>query len=92
MRSLIMLAALSLLTAPALADPTTSAPAKPAKGSPEEVVCHREAPTGSLVPSKRICMTRAQWQAQADVARSQTQDMEDRGRVTSCGSSSPGGC
>ena len=82
--------ALLLGTAPALAQTPTPAAPKPAKGSPEEVVCRREVNTGSLVQSKRTCMTRAQWQVQAENAQRDAQDQADRGRITAC--TAPGGC
>ena len=91
MPMLLVMTAL-FIAAPAVADGPAGARPKPPKGSPEEVVCHREAPTGSLIASKRTCMTRAHWQVEADIARSQTQAMDDAGRINSCGSPNPGGC
>lgn len=91
MRIAILTAAL-LLPTPALADPTTPAKVKPAKGSPEEVVCRREVDTGSLVQGRRTCMTRAQWSAQAEAAQRDATAAVDRGQVRSCGATTPGVC
>jgi len=74
----------------ASAEQAVPAQPKPSKGSAEEKICRSEAPTGSLITSKRICMTRAQWQAQADASRSATQDLQERGHITTC--TAPGGC
>lgn len=80
MRNLVLTAVLLLGSAPAFADPQ-AAPPKPAKGSPEEVVCHREVNTGSLIPGKRTCMTRAQWQAQAEAAQAEAERNEEHSRI-----------
>lgn len=71
-----------LLATPALAD-TPSAQPKPAKGSPEEVVCKREAETGSLIARRRSCMTRAQWQTQAEAAQAAAERQEELSRINS---------
>lgn len=83
MRTLIFLAALTVVAAPALADPSSPATPKPAKGSPEEVVCHREEVTGSLAQTRRTCMTRAQWAAQSDANQQAARDGEDHARINS---------
>ena len=81
MRRLLFVTAL-LFTAPALAD-TTPAKPKPAKGSPDEVVCRRETVTGSLASSTRTCHTRAEWQAQAESAQAAAERDEEHGRINS---------
>ena len=48
--------------AAAVAPPMAAKPAKPAKGSPEEVICRYEEETGSML-AKRKCHTRADWDA-----------------------------
>ena len=90
MRSAVIVIALVLGTAPALADPAKQP--RPAKGSPDEVVCHREEVTGSLARFVKTCMTRAQWTRQSDVAQSQKQALDDRGSINSCGAASLGEC
>ena len=62
----LLVAALALCAAPAFADET--APAAPAPGSDEEIVCKIEKPaTGSRTNFHRVCKTRAQWEADADM-------------------------
>jgi len=67
MRSFVRLMLVGVLTLgvtlPVMAqqDP---APAKPKKGDPDEVVCERQEILGSRLGSKKICMTRAQWEDQ----------------------------
>lgn len=63
MRSLTLLAALALVS-PALAESSkqTSAQSGPAKA---KLICKREVPVGSLIASRKTCMTKAQWDAQA---------------------------
>lgn len=80
MRTLLLFATL-LLATPALAD--TPAQPKPAKGSPEEVVCRRDAETGSLIARRRTCMTRAQWQTQAEAAQAAAERQEELSRINS---------
>lgn len=50
------------------AQPTTVSPAvvpaKPAKGSPDEVVCKTYEVTGSRLDTKKRCMTRADWEVE----------------------------
>lgn len=93
MRIAILTAAALLVTGPAaLADPGTPARAKPAKGSPEEVVCRRDVNTGSWVQGRRTCMTRAQWTAQAEASQRDAQRAVDQGSVRSCGATTPGTC
>ncbi len=52
-------------TLPALADPATpTTPPAPAAANPDQVICIRKAaPTGSIIPPKSECHTRAEWQA-----------------------------
>ena len=57
-------------TAPAGAAAATS---QKAADNANEVVCERQAVTGSRVASRRICMTRAQW---ADLKLQDRQEVE----------------
>jgi len=54
-----------------------SAPAA-APGSPNEMICQNEQVTGSL-GKERVCMTRAQREAMAAYAKSETGDAQRRG-------------
>ena len=82
MRNQILAVTILLTAVPALADPQPAKP-KPAKGSPEEIVCHREAVTGSLVQGRRTCMTRAQRQAQAEAAQAAADGVDEHARINS---------
>ena len=76
MRPLLLLIALAV-SAPALA-----ADAKPEAGktggNDNPVVCRREVPIGSLIASRKICLTKSQWEARAqrgnEEARRQVDD------------------
>lgn len=70
-----------LMAAAAQADPRPPPTPKPARGSPEEVVCRREMTTGTLATYRKFCATRAQWQAQSETAQSQMQALDERGRI-----------
>jgi hypothetical protein len=66
---------LALQSAPAAVAPTETPPA-------EKKVCKRVVETGSLVKGKKVCMTRKEWNAVADNARQQGQDMQEQnGRI-----------
>lgn len=51
----------------ALSAPAIAADAKPVSGklggSDNPVVCKREVPVGSLIASRKICMTKTEWEA-----------------------------
>jgi hypothetical protein len=67
--------ALLVLAAPAMAQDQSSASAAPAK---EKKLCRAsEASTGSIMPAKRICHTKAEW---AQIDRAQTMQNETRQR------------
>lgn len=51
---------LALSAAAAAADPPAGKPPR----DPNEVVCERQEVLGSRLNTKRVCMTRAQWQEQ----------------------------
>lgn len=51
---------LALSSAAAAADPPAGKPPR----DPNEVVCERQEVLGSRLNTKRVCMTRAQWQEQ----------------------------
>lgn len=57
------LACALLLAAAAQADPRPPPRPKLPRGSPEEIVCRRELTTGTLAAYRKVCATRAQWQA-----------------------------
>lgn len=67
----------------------TSSPAPGSAADKDKKICKAETPTGSLVARKKVCKTRAQWDAELREAQDVTQKMQDP-RV-SCGSA-PTGC
>jgi len=56
-------------------------PAAARTAQDQKPICKRWAPIGSLVPTKKECHTRAEWQQLADNGRDQAQGEGDR-RVT----------
>ncbi|WP_448586584.1 hypothetical protein [Thermaurantiacus sp.] len=86
MRRLAILA--SLLSAQALAAPVPN-PTDPDDGT--RIICRREVPTGSLIPTRKACRTQAQWDALARGSQAMAQDLVERHRgAPSCFSG--GGC
>ncbi len=53
------------ILAMAAAAPAIAADAKPADAKPaadkEKMICKREVPVGSLIASRKTCLTKAQW-------------------------------
>ncbi len=86
-----LLCALFVLPFPALAE--TPAP-KPqlSRDDPNRVICRREAITGSLSQTRKVCMTRADWAARTRDAQAMGTELQERGRINSCGSTTPGAC
>ena len=77
--SVIALVALLASAGAALADTTPaadSATAQPAAAQ-DKMICRTQQETGSLTRSKRICMTRQQWEDQ----REQQRNMLDKPRI-----------
>ena len=81
---LLAAAGVLLLTAgvPALADPSSGTSQEPTAKSQDEgqnrVICRRIEAIGTRLSSKRVCRTKAEWDAEAaanrqDLERSQTQ-------------------
>ena len=62
-------------TPPASTDPTPAASGAP---SDDDMVCRREAVTGSLIPS-RVCMTRGQWKQLQTNGQNDVNNMQTRG-------------
>ena len=64
MRTILFILTLAV-SAPALADT-----AKPATGQPgadkDKLICKREVPIGSLIATRKMCMTKEQWQKRSD--------------------------
>jgi hypothetical protein len=76
MRIPFLLLLTSLSTA-AFADPV------PKPGDPDyetKMICRKEAPTGSLIRTKKECRTQAQWDALARGSQDMANDLVERNR------------
>jgi Flp pilus assembly protein CpaB len=56
-------------TKPAATQATPAATAKAPANPDDKVICKYQVPTGSRLGGHRVCMTKAQWTAQANSAR-----------------------
>ena len=59
-----------LIVAMAVSAPALAANAsKPATAQPgadkDRLICHREVPIGSLIASRKVCLTKSEWEARA---------------------------
>jgi len=53
-------------------------PAAPDATEPKEkLICKREVPIGSLIASRKICLTKSQWEARAKDGNDQARKMVD---------------
>ena len=64
MRSLTFIVVLALAV-PALADAPKPAADQPGADK-DKLICRREVPIGSLIATRKMCMTKEQWQKRAD--------------------------
>lgn len=71
---------------------TKDAKPKLSRDDPNYVICRREAVTGSLAQTRKVCMTRAEWVERSRGAQETGQRMQEAGLVNSCGASEPGRC
>jgi hypothetical protein len=78
-----LLAAAALLTGASLLAPaysqqftTAATPPKKAGLDPSERICRNIDPTGSRVTTKRVCATRAEWDAREREDKDATQQMQ----------------
>lgn len=84
-----MIAAAAVLAAgPGLAQ--TALPKGGDPLDPDKKICRSEVSTGSLVARKKVCKTRAQWDAERREAQDATGKMQEP--RYSCGATSPGVC
>lgn len=62
------------------ASPPPAAQAAPTDA--ERLICRREVPVGSLIASRKVCLTKAQWEARTRNGRDTAQRMveENQGR------------
>ncbi|WP_374942485.1 hypothetical protein [Sphingomonas sp.] len=57
-------------------------PQPPSAPKPDKMICKRSAEIGSMIPTRKECHTRSEWNAMAQSARIAGQEMMDR-RVSS---------
>lgn len=71
----------TVLSTAAYAAPPIS---KPDKSDPNRMICRRETPIGSLIASRKTCMTAKEWQARAERGNDEARKMvyDNQGRPT----------
>lgn len=74
-RAAVALAAAAMLAGAAVAAP---AAAQSADAGGEKMVCKRYVPVGSLQRAKKVCKTKAEWQAESDAARAEGARLTER--------------
>lgn len=57
---------------------TSAVPANASADPQDKVTCRREAPIGSLIPSKKTCHTRREWETLSANARRDVETLRDR--------------
>lgn len=72
----LVVAAIALVTGPALADEAAQQP----EGDTNKVICRTVAETGSRLKAKKICMTAAEWAEQ----RRQNRQLIERSQLNAC--------
>ncbi|MFD1611336.1 hypothetical protein ACFSCW_05920 [Sphingomonas tabacisoli] len=78
MRTFLLIALLA--GAPALADTPSTTTSQPGADK-DKMICRRETPVGSLIASRKICLTKAQWDARAVDSQDAAQRMVDENRA-----------
>ena len=83
MRSLIIL--LALASAPALAGGSEGAASDKKVDGQERLICKREVPIGSLIASRKVCLTKSQWVERERTGNEEARKMiyDNQGRPTS---------
>lgn len=72
-----MILTMTLLLAGLQAEPAGQSTApEPAK---DKLICKRETPIGSLVPSRKMCLTKKQWQERAEIGNEVARRMIQEG-------------
>ena len=82
MRASVMILALAIST-PGLASSDTAAPAQPGAAK-DKVICRREVPIGSLIATRKICLTKTEWQKRADDGNATARQLVEDG-AGACG-------
>lgn len=76
----------ALLIVLSLAPPALAAakPAPVSAGEKDKLICRRETPIGSLIASRKICMTKEQWQKRTDDGNATSRQLVEDG-ASACG-------
>lgn len=73
-----LLALAAFVSVPLTAQAQDSKPATEKKDDPDRKICRREAaPTGSIMGGKRVCHTRAEWNAIDAANRAEVERLQD---------------
>lgn len=84
---------MTLLLALLLSATPTPSPAQPAVVDPDQRIRCRKIPvTGTLAGYTKECHTEAEWRRQDNASSDEGQRIQDKGLITSCGSSAAGAC
>jgi hypothetical protein len=63
MRIALFILAVALSTPALAADPSKAPTAEQPAANKDKLICRREVPIGSLIASRKVCLTKAQWAA-----------------------------
>ena len=71
----------ALVLAAAIAFPAFAAPAKSdqAGADKDKLICKREIPIGSLIATRKVCLTQAQWTQRIEDGNRETRKMMEDG-------------
>ena len=69
---MILLTIVAVGWAASLADADKVQAVQPAGAPKEKIVCRREVPIGSLIASRKVCLTKARWMKRADDGNEET--------------------
>ena len=88
-RFAVLILAFCTVAVPAQIAQAAEAKATPSRDDPDRVICRREAVTGYLAMTKKVCMTRKEWAERTRNAQEVGQRMQEGGTINSCGSADP---
>lgn len=76
----------ALLIVISLAPPALAAekPVPVSASEKDKLICRRETPIGSLIASRKVCMTKEQWQKRTDDGNSTSRQLVEDG-ASACG-------
>jgi hypothetical protein len=82
MRALLFVIVLSV-TAPAFADSSKTS-SEQSGSEKDKMICRREVPIGSLIASRKMCLTKDQWRKRADDGNAMARQLVEDG-AGACG-------